>query len=97
MKSSNLKKAESLVDPCAKIDRKKAHDLRAQVINIKGFSNELSKSVEDIQCLLDSTEISTAVVDRVMEILVQDMLPCLNFIEMSSSKLDECIDTFSDK
>ncbi len=65
-----------------------SHDLRSPLLNIQGFSRELVKDVEQIRQKLNENTTSSAVKEKLVETLEEDIPDALKFILASSSKMD---------
>lgn len=70
-----------------------SHDLRSPLVNIQGFSKELGKSCERVQCLLKSPGDSKSH-DELRMILEQDIPEALEFIQAGVAKIDVLLSGF---
>ncbi|MEN8142865.1 MAG: PAS domain-containing sensor histidine kinase, partial [Thermodesulfobacteriota bacterium] len=70
-----------------------SHDLRAPLVNIKGFSSELRMSLDDLTNSIQTTEdkITADNKKNINLILNEDVPEALNFIESSVSRMDALI------
>lgn len=70
-----------------------AHDLRAPLVNLKGFSRELEQSLDDVKAIVQSSACHMADVcqNEVVAILERDMPESLNFINSSVDRMDRMI------
>ncbi|MFC2078429.1 GAF domain-containing protein [Candidatus Bipolaricaulota bacterium] len=72
-----------------------SHDLRAPLVNLKGFSSELKDSMEilspHLQHLLDAVDDATR--EKLVSALEEDIPEALNFIEASVSRMDGFINS----
>jgi len=70
-----------------------SHDLRAPLVNLKGFSQELRTACGDIEDILK--EVSASLTDkqrkRIDELLQKDVLEAVNFINSSTSTMDRLV------
>ena len=65
-----------------------SHDLRSPLVNIRGFSGELEKSLERLQALLEGERLSKET-DKELEYLFQTDIPeSLSFIIAGNRKMD---------
>jgi PAS domain S-box-containing protein len=65
-----------------------SHDLRSPLLNIQGFSRELQVSISELNSLLKNQEIPLEIWDKCRGIIEEDILEDLNYILLSSSKMD---------
>jgi len=65
-----------------------SHDLRAPLVNIKGFSSELSYSAEILRTQLDNPTCEPKDAQIVHEILHEDIPEAIEFIQNSAQKMD---------
>ena len=68
-----------------------SHDLRSPLVNLQGFSEELSFSCQDLRAALDRPA-GTAAVGPVRTILEKDIPDSLHFIRTAVSRLSAIID-----
>jgi signal transduction histidine kinase len=70
-----------------------SHDLRAPLVNIKGFSDELSRSIQEIAPPLARLLAASDVSDRahLSDIIKNDIPQALGFIESSVKRMDSLI------
>ena len=72
-----------------------AHDLRAPLVNIMGFTSELEDSVERLQALIDKTDASKDLNDPVArdarQAATEDFPEAIRFIRSSTRKMDNLI------
>jgi PAS domain S-box-containing protein len=73
-----------------------SHDLRSPLVNIKGFSGELGKSLKDIIALVNKCSFHLHPEDqtRLQGITQSDIPAALKFIGTSSDKIDDLINSF---
>ncbi len=79
---------------------KMRHDLKAQLINIQGLSRELQRSVGKLNSQIshDKPELPDEFVKTVKEIINNDLLTCLEFLDHSTHAMDDIvIEIFEDK
>lgn len=69
-----------------------SHDLRAPLVNLQGFSNELTLSCGELEEKLAEAELPARVVDELAPILKQEIPSALRFIRASASKFQRLID-----
>ena len=67
-----------------------SHDLRSPLVNIQGFGQELVRSCEEIQELLQSqsSHIQPEALAKLTKILDTDLPEALHFIQVSATKMD---------
>jgi len=67
-----------------------SHDLRAPLVNLKGFAAELDFAVKDLRAELDAHfgDIQDDLRERIHTIVVTDMGEALNFINTSVTRMD---------
>jgi PAS domain S-box-containing protein len=70
-----------------------SHDLRAPLVNIKGFSDELNRSIKEFTPLLEKYQgpVDAGEKQRTEEILKKDIPEALGFIGSSVTRMDELI------
>lgn len=67
-----------------------SHDLRSPLVNIQGFSKEISHSVDDLVDLIDALP-DTEQKSEMKVIMKEDIMDSINFIQTSSSKMDQLL------
>jgi len=65
-----------------------SHDFRSPLVNIKGFSMELERSIEDMTSILQNSELSSEVWDGLSPIVEEDIPEALQFIQSSIPKME---------
>lgn len=65
-----------------------SHDLRSPLVNIQGFSNELSRSCDFVRSNLAAKKMSFAMDKSVQSALNEEIPEALNFILTSATKID---------
>ena len=65
-----------------------SHDLRSPLVNIEGFSTELSLSCEQIIEILDKLELPDEQKKRLYELLNENIAESIGFIKSSTQKMD---------
>ena len=68
-----------------------SHDLRAPLVNIKGFANELKKACQDEHEILANVEIPKEIKSRLFEILETVVPEAIGFIQTSASFMTNVI------
>lgn len=68
-----------------------SHDLRAPLVNLKGFSGELRFSLDELQSLLLSCELPEDIRKQVVSLLEADIPESLNYIELAATRMDQLI------
>jgi len=73
-----------------------AHDLRAPLVNLKGFSNELSRDLAGVMpaLLMGLTSLNEVERKRVAAVLEQAIPEALGYIDASTQKLEALISAF---
>ena len=87
-------------EPCAADDeasRKRLHDLRAPLITMRGFGDELAAAVARLVNLVDAHQhqLPKDYVTKSRDVLKRDMIPCLGFLELSVGRLEGVLDDMS--
>ena len=70
-----------------------SHDLRAPLVNLRGFSEELRTSYADLERKLDAANLPPGPARDVQRILHEDIAESLRYVTTSSSKLQRLIDS----
>lgn len=70
-----------------------SHDLRAPLVNLHGFSNELQRSCRELTHKLEEAELSQPLAREVQTILGDGIEDALRYIMTSSHKLQNLIDS----
>ena len=65
-----------------------SHDLRSPMMNIQGFANELSYSIEDLKKHLEGSDLEGTDRKRVLGIIEEEMPQSMSYIKVSISKMD---------
>ncbi|MEE9594734.1 MAG: PAS domain S-box protein, partial [Candidatus Hydrothermarchaeales archaeon] len=68
-----------------------SHDLRSPLVNIQGFSNELTQSCRQLESVLRSIDASPEVKEELATILEGDIPEALHYIVSSTSKMDSLL------
>jgi PAS domain S-box-containing protein len=68
-----------------------SHDLRSPLVNIKGFSQELSLSLEELRSALRDDAIPPETQQKVVSIFGSDIPEALGYIQTSISKMDSLL------
>jgi signal transduction histidine kinase len=69
-----------------------SHDLRSPLINLQGFSEELSRSYRQLQGLIDGAAVPPALVREVKTVLAQDIDASIRYIQVAVGRLARIID-----
>jgi len=69
-----------------------SHDLRSPLVNLEGFSKELSMVCQDLRSLLEEDHLPPAVRDRGLSLLDSDMAEAIRFIQTGVERLSSIID-----
>jgi signal transduction histidine kinase len=88
-KNSELAKKNEEVEAFAYIV---SHDLRAPLVNLQGFSNELNLSCRELEEKLTDAGLPTLLREEIEPILKQNIPSALRFISASASKFQRLID-----
>ncbi len=65
-----------------------SHDLRSPLVNIRGFTGELEKSLRRLQQLLADEHLSESAQERLADLFEADIPESLNFINAGNQKMD---------
>lgn len=65
-----------------------SHDLRSPLVNVDGYSKELSADIETLRRAFDNDQIPAVVLNEIAPVLTHDMPEALRFIRTSASKMD---------
>ncbi len=68
-----------------------SHDLRAPLVNIHGFSNELVKDCQRVSQFIDSASISQEVMTKLSPVLEESVPQSLEYITKSAEKMDKLL------
>jgi PAS domain S-box-containing protein len=71
-----------------------SHDLRSPLVNIQGFSRELSRTCDTIQARLSETPVGSLQMREVQMLLTQDVPEALGFILAGVKKIDALLSGF---
>ena len=69
-----------------------SHDLRAPLVNLQGFSQELRAARTELQRIIDTADVPADVKARVHALLQEDMAEALHYISTAVSRLGTNID-----
>jgi signal transduction histidine kinase len=70
-----------------------SHDLRSPLVNLQGFSRELSVSATDLKLLLDEMVPSPEIRTKINKVLESDMKVSIRFIQTAVTRLSGIIDS----
>ncbi len=65
-----------------------SHDLRSPLVNIQGFSKELTSALEDVALLCENEDIPEHIKEKLAPLLQEDVPESLQFIQKSIVKMD---------
>jgi len=70
------------------------HDLRAPLVNIRGFAAEIDIAVANLVALVEryGDTLPDKFRDEALVIFREDLHPCLQFLDKSTEQLDDRID-----
>lgn len=71
-----------------------SHDLRSPLVNIQGFSKELSRACDKVRALLSTTRGSAAAKDELEILLASEIPEALAFIQAGVAKIDALLTGF---
>lgn len=69
-----------------------SHDLRSPLVNLQGFSQELTSTVDELRSLWQNSSANAESIGRTLEMLDDDMQPSLRFIQAGVLRLSSIID-----
>ncbi len=69
-----------------------SHDLRSPLVNLQGFSKELSRAIQSLRADLMDSDLPQPVRDRELEILDGPMAKATHFIQTAVARLSSIID-----
>jgi len=69
-----------------------SHDLRSPLVNLQGFSQELTSTVDELRSLWQNNSANAEAIGRTLEMLDDDMQPSLRFIQAGVLRLSSIID-----
>jgi PAS domain S-box-containing protein len=69
-----------------------SHDLRSPLVNLQGFSQELTMVGQELRALLDDERLAPALRERGLEIIDRDMAEATHFIQTAVQRLSNIID-----
>jgi len=65
-----------------------SHDLRSPLVNVHGFSNELSTYLEKVESILLSEDVPRSIKEQLSPLIDEDIPDALGYIQMGISKID---------
>lgn len=68
-----------------------SHDLRSPLVNVQGFSKELSRDFSTMVDVLGREEIAAQVKEELLPLIQEDIPQSLNFIQNSVTKMDQLL------
>jgi signal transduction histidine kinase len=68
-----------------------SHDLRSPLVNIHGYSKELTESLKEFKAIITASELPAVVKQRLTDIMAEDVQNSLNFIGASAIKMDSLL------
>lgn len=76
---------------------KMRHDLRGPLINMFGFTNEMSNGLADVRKLLKNNkgDLPEHLVSQLDELLLEDVESCLGYIKNACDQLEERIEKYT--
>jgi signal transduction histidine kinase len=99
--SERKKEEEKLADLNAELTRRThelgqilyvtSHDLRSPLVNIDGFSKELTYSVKELLSLLESEHVSSDIKSKISSIVTEDIPESMKFIQTGISHISSLI------
>jgi hypothetical protein len=88
---NNIEGGMSTLVNCA--DRKIAHDLKAQMINIKGFCEEIEKTAICLSSLNEKYATTCEGTEKIGQLLENDFFPCIKYLFLAANEMDRLIIT----
>ena len=70
-----------------------SHDLRSPLVNLQGFSEELSLSCRDLEVLFRQEDVPAAVRERGLRLMTSDIEESIRFIQTAVGRLARIIDS----
>lgn len=76
------------------MSRKRLHDLRAPLITMRGFGDELAEAVARLTALVEGNQqqLPADFLALTQEVLDRDVHPCIGHLMSSVGKLDDVLD-----
>ena len=68
-----------------------SHDLRSPLVNISGFSEELTLSINELKNNLEKSNLSASINKKIYSIMNDDILSATNYIRKSTFKMDQLL------
>ena len=68
------------------------HDLRGPLITLEGFLGEVDEALTELEKLIGDGAPEGVVAERLAALLVDDIRPCLAFVDAAGASLHERID-----
>lgn len=69
-----------------------SHDLRSPLVNLQGFSQELSMAVQELRALVLESDLPEARKDRARKLIERDAAESIGFIQSAVTRLSSIID-----
>ena len=74
-----------------------AHDLRGPLITVEGFAAEIGEALGELERLIATDADPARTAARLSELLVDDLRPCLGFLESATRTMHDRIDALGSR